>query len=218
MELKALEKAQRRLRVAQESAAALPDAENHRDFADKWYVFLHAAKGIYTTLEQGAKSTPQARQWFGKVNQIRKDDELLRYISEARNDDEHGIEEQTQAIPGASVLGISRPGENRVLRDQFGNTFFNIDGAAWEVGDGAMPLSKMPRITALDGKPVINAYRPARIVLKPVMDRSYRQYDPPRSHMGKDLQSDTALEVAELAIRYLSGLVVEAEGFCKPSP
>ncbi|MEQ1883291.1 MAG: hypothetical protein ABL878_20240, partial [Burkholderiales bacterium] len=93
MDGKALTKARRRLNVARTAAAALDQAPDFDAFSEQWYVFLHAAKGVYTTLEQGAKTSAQSRQWFAGKNAARKNDSLLRYVSEARNDDEHGIEE-----------------------------------------------------------------------------------------------------------------------------
>lgn len=117
MEVKALKKAQSRLRVASLSAAALDNTAGYDDFTDQWYIFLHAAKGIYTVLEQGAKSSPQARQWFGKKNQERKDDPLLRFVCEARNDDEHGIEQGFEVRPQSLSLGVGEAGASRVLRD-----------------------------------------------------------------------------------------------------
>jgi hypothetical protein len=190
-------------------------AERYAELADHWYVFLHAAKGIYTTLEQGSKATPQARQWFGLKNQERKNDPLLRYISEARNDDEHGIEENTEIRPSRLALGERKPGASRAMRDQFGNTFVDC-GAAYEFEGGVPNRASMPILSPLDGKLVHSSFTPSRIALKPVRDRSLRCYPPPKFHLGRALQTDGPIEAAELTFTYLFGLVAEAESFHKP--
>lgn len=132
-----MQKARRRYRVAEASANALQNAPSYEAFADQWYIFLHAAKGIYTILQQGSKATAQAKQWFGGKNEERKKDPLLRYVTEARNDDEHGLEESTAVQPGSLELGVAAPGASAIMRDQYGNTFANC-GIAWRI-DGARP-------------------------------------------------------------------------------
>jgi hypothetical protein len=216
MDPKALKKAQLRLGVATENAEALKAATTMQKFDEKWYIFLHAAKGVYTTLKEGAKASPQSRQWFGQANEFRKNDELLRYIWEARNDDEHGIEEQTERVPPSLLLGISENGSSRFMQDQYGNILGNVSVSAYQLRGPIPKASKMPVLTALDGKPVRSSYQPDRVVLRPVLDRSNVQYNPPKTHLGVPLKTDTALEVAELTVKYLRRLVGEAEDFCKP--
>lgn len=215
MDSKALRKARLRYNVALSNAQALQTTTSFEDFSQHWYVFLHAAKGIYTTLEQGAKATPQARQWFGRKNQERKDDPLLRYISEARNDDEHGIEDAVERAPSKLEFGVSDPDFSAFMRDQRGNTFAGSGAAVTFVGK--MPTAdEMPDLTPLDGKPVKIVFTPERPVLKAVHDRMRRSYDPPTDHLGKQLKSGSPQEVARLTVDYLADLLQEAEGFCKP--
>lgn len=215
MEFKALDKAKRRYRVASSSFAAMQISDNHRELADHWYIFLHAAKGIYTTLEQGAKATPQARQWFGEMTKVRKNDPLLRYVSEARNDDEHGIEENTELRKSALKIGVATPGSSRAMIDQFGNTFINC-GTAYYIEGGNPNQENLPVVQSLDGKPVYSIFQPERIILKPVHDRGRNQYNPPTTHMGKKLETGGPVEVAELTLNYLEKLIAQAEGFRKP--
>lgn len=199
----------------QSSALALEAATDYQTFADHWYSFLCAAKGIYTTLEQGAKATPQARQWFGAKNQTRKDDPLLRYVTEARNDDEHGLEESTEIQPSSLKIGVAEPGELRIYGDQYGNISVGAE-VAFEFTNVAPTGPEFPVITALDGMPMRSAFTPARIILKPVHDRKNTPYLPPTTHLGRNLAGDSPMEVARLATEYLKALIEEAEGFCKP--
>lgn len=215
MKANALDKAMRRYRVARSSFESMRNTESYVELADKWYIFLHAAKGIYTTLEQGAKANPQAMQWFGGKNRERRGDPLLRYISEARNDDEHGIEESTELVRSSLQLGVARPGSSQILRDQFGNTFANVS-AAYHIEGGHPRMKNLPVLQALDGKPVHSIFNPEKVVLKSVRDRSRCEYQPPKFHMGAALKTDGPIEVADLALRYLEGLLSEAESFRVP--
>lgn len=212
---KALVKAHGRLRVAQRAVDELPKCETYTEFSDAWYVFLHASKGIYTTLEQGAKATAQARQWFGAQDRFRREDELLRYITEARNDDEHGIEDVTEFVPEQNLLGVSAPGYSNIVRDQFGNTVIGAGVAAFKI-TGTLPPDQMPKLTSLDGKPVMNHRTPPHPRLVPVRDRSKRIYHPPTQHLGRPLENSLPITVARLMIVYLEHLLDEAEGFRKP--
>lgn len=105
MNLNAITKAESRLRLATQQLESCSNAANHNDFADAWYLFLVAAKNVLTTLEQGAKSSAQSRQWFGAKKQERKDDPLLQYLFQARNDEEHGLADVTKLKAGYFAIG-----------------------------------------------------------------------------------------------------------------
>ena len=213
MDEKALNKVQLRLRVAQNAVSSFANCETYEAFREAWYVFLHAAKGIYTTLEQGAKKTPQARQWYGAKDRFRKNDELLRYITEARNDDEHGIEESTQYVDQETRLGVLAPGHSNEVTFGDGNIITGCGTAVLIVGP---PPSDMPQLHALDGKPVLNINTPAHARLVNVHDRSGNPYRPPSAHLGAPLIDVSPSAVANLMITYLETLVSEAAGFRKP--
>ena len=218
MDQTALKKAQRRLSVAQDAVAGLPKTEDFDAFSKNWYIFLHAAKGIYITLEQGSKNSPQSRQWFGAKNQERKSDPLLRYISEARNDDEHGIEEPVGMTPSVRTVGVPIPGASTMFTDENDNLY--IRTAPYQIVDG-VPRGFLPgyipkRLISLDGKPVGSVYSPERIVLKRVKDRSGKFYRPPLEHLGRKLQSTAPRDVAKLTLDYLGELLKEAEGLSTP--
>jgi hypothetical protein len=214
MDHKALKKAQMRFEVAQVAAEALRHVQTFKDFAIQWYLFLHAAKGVYTTLEQGAKISAQSRQWFGRKNQERKKDPLLRYVSEARNDDEHGIEDAINLFPSVLHVGGNAPGASRDMVDPWGNRY--VDCGPMRVESESFTPPPMPLLRPLDGKPLAVEFTPARAVLKPVHDRERRRHNPPTEHRGKPLQSGSPQEVADLMSAYLAELLAEAEGLSTP--
>jgi hypothetical protein len=163
----AVTKAHSRLRTAQRAVNDLAGCNDFNAFADTWYVFLTAAKGIYTVLEQGAKTSPQSRQWFGSVNRQRREDPLLQYLYQARDDDEHGISPVVEHVPGHIGIGVSKPGYSSAMR---------FDGT---IGPGGRL-----RVTSLDGKPVMIEHSPSHVRLIRVHGRDKKPYDPPEEHLG----------------------------------
>ena len=212
MQQKAISKAQSRLRNAQEAVEKLAASNSFDKYYDAWSAFIHNAKGIYTVLEQGAKINAKSNQWFGTKNSFRRRDELLRYVSEARNDDEHGIEPIMEQKPDEMLVGVSEAGTSRTFRDAFGNTVSGAGVAAYRfVGPGSAREAKRWKIKSTDGLPVKSVFNPGGVYLKAVHDRSKVRYEPPKKHQGLDLESGTPLEVANLTLVYLKELVEEAE-------
>lgn len=193
MDQKAVTKAQSRLRVATKAAGELEGCETFDDFCDTWYTFLVAAKNIYTVLEQGAKVSAQSRQWYGGVKDFRRNDELLTYIFEARNDDEHGLENSAELAPGHLIIGKSIPGTSQSVR---------IDGM---IGPGGTL-----RVTSLDGKPVAIEAKGPHARLVSVTARGDRTIFPPTRHLGDAIGDASPLNVARLGLIYLEKLIEEA--------
>ena len=190
MDKKGIIKAESRLRLAKKAASELSGAKTYEEFADAWYAFLVALKNIYTVLEQGAKASPQSRQWFGGKAAERRADELLQYLYEARNDDEHGLE---------PITTHQRP-ELRV-------------GVAKEGFSSAMSISMIGGVissTSFDGKPVLIERTPEAFLLNNIQPRGRPSTAPPTKHMGVALEDVSPRNVASLALTYMDTLVSEA--------
>lgn len=196
MEPKAIAKARSRLRVAEKALNELAESQDYQTFSDTWYTFLVAWKNIYTALEQGSKVSPQSRQWFGAKKQERKGDELLQYLFEARNDDEHGLNDSTELEPGEIAISAGKPGYS----GNFHIRSMRFNGAGYPSIDA----------TSNDGKPILIEFSPARAKLVPVTARGPVTYQPPTKHMGADLPDNQPLPVAALALDYARTLVEEA--------
>ncbi len=214
MDRNAIEKCKSRLRNAQkavEDLRAYLEIEDLQSFEDTWFTFLFSWKSIYTTLEQGSKTTPQSRQWFGGVKQDRKDDDLLQYLFEARNDDEHGLETSIKTVPELTEIGVRGHGvSNAVLINGpgiIGGVAINCGAAIAYEGH---PSQNPYKVTALDGKPILTRHTPAHVTLKPVFARGNRIYLPPQNHRGNPLEDKRPLAVATLALTYIESLVEEA--------
>ena len=158
-------------------------------------IFLIAFKGVYTVLKEGAKTSPQSRQWFGAKDRQRRSDPLLQYLYQARDDDEHGLNPVTTRVPDR--LSIGGRGPDHTLQ-------FDVSG----------PVGLGWRLEATDGdgKPVPFEYTPAQALLARVHGRDKNnRYDPPAEHLGAKLAGNLPAAVGELAVAYLEAIVLEAE-------
>ena len=198
MDNKAITKSESRLRVARKALEGLRACQDYNNFVDLLYTYVTATKNIWTALEQGVKDSAQCRQWFGGKKNARKQDELMQYLFEARNDDEHGLEPITELHPGSLGIGVAKPGySNSIL--------FN----SVTMKDGQVTVDAQ----SLDGKPILIEQTAPHARLADVRARG-RVISPPKSHLGQPLADTSPLAVAELGYIYLERLLDEARTRC----
>lgn len=192
----AILKARVRLAKAGSSYQSLSVAASYEAISDDWTNFLLAANSIFSILEKGAKDNPQSRQWYGGKKKEGKLDPLIRYINQARNADEHGIEPVTELKGGYLSILPSEEGPTIIQR--------------------IVILPSHIEVTTPQGYyPPELSLTPNRVVLIPVYDDRYggAWYQPPKEHLGRPIEDDSIVGIAELTISYLSSLIDEAEGF-----
>lgn len=192
MKREAIEKARVRLGRASEAVRLLERPDGHTVFETAWTDFLLASNGVYTCLEQGAKATPQSRQWFGGKKNERRKDPLLLYLHQARNADEHGLGRITPELEAEDTVPVP-PG-------------VNVAGIRVTLPDGRVVVQPLPPEAAQVRLTLWS------VTLTDVVDSRYKTtYPPPREHMGKPIPESTPTAVAKLALDYLTDLVDEAE-------
>lgn len=161
---------------------------------DHWIDFLVAWKGTYTKVQQAAKDTPQELQWFGGRNTQRKSDQVLQYLFQARNDEEHGLVKSASLEPGRAVFRMTKDGPDPQL------VFEN---------------NRPAKIVDATGEVIAELLAQQAIVaeLHAVKDRSGNVIPPPAALDGSPLNPVT---VADLGLRYLEALIAKAEAMSKP--
>lgn len=197
MDPRAVIKAKARLNIARQQLESARVSNTYSEFSDCWYLFLVAAKNVYTTLEQGAKANAQSRQWFGGKKDDRKCDPLLQYLFQARDDDEHGLADVTKLEPGHLAIGKAAPGYSRSM---------TISMSADERG-----VPTIHELQSNDGLPVLIENIPSRAVLLPVTGRGHIIYPVPDSHLGSAISDQSPVHIGELGLAYLTALVADAE-------
>lgn len=194
MKREAIEKARARFARARLALDRLNQKDGFGGFEAHWTDFLLASNAIYTALEQGSKSSPQSRQWFGLKKKERGGDPLLQYLHHARNADEHGLERMVdrreQTLDIDFKLGYRPKSGWLKMKD---GTMFELPPAP-ENADG-MILSVL------------------HFALAPVRDSRFGNvFYPPTVHFGKPLEDGgNPLTVARLALEYQEKLIAEAE-------
>jgi hypothetical protein len=192
----AIEAAQKALDQANEAFAAMQIADSFEKFEGAWTDFLTKANRVYTKLEQGAKANGKSFAWFGGKKHERKQDQLLRYIKNAREADEHGLAKITERSAGG--VGINFPGPGSVLVKR------------GIIGGGRIELELEDPTTR-----VAVTVIPASVKLIEVTNYGDR-YEPPLMHKGQPIRQSHPLAhphpivVAELTISHLTDLIAEA--------
>jgi hypothetical protein len=198
MEPTAIVVAKSRLRIATRALDELHSCTNYDEFFDQWFVFLTAWKGIYTSLEQGAKTSAQGRQWFGAKKAERKTDHLLQYLFQARNDEEHGLGRSVAHAERVQLYDIPDPGSEKRINVSFSP----ITGAMQVTREDKGPLS------------LVQDFGPGPS-LQVVTGRGGIQFAPPIDHLGERIDI-TPLSVAAIGLAYITALVAEAEKVLTP--
>lgn len=188
-----LSKAKGRLQKSRECVERIRIAQEFETFESAWTDFLLASNSVYSVLEQSVKGHTKAEEWFGRKKHERRIDPLLAYLHQARNTDEHGIEPVAEHDPGGFSIGTR--GEHVSIE----NMVFGPEGLH-------------ATIRPVDGKyPTIQIRTPRAVLIHVRNSRFGDVFNPPREHLGKTLDDNSPLSVAELGLAHLEKLVEEAE-------
>lgn len=202
MKQSVLLQAQGRLKLAERAFAAICAAGHDSiEFQTHWLDFLVQWKGTYTKVQRAAKETPQEVQWFGDVNRERRNDALLRYLFEARNDGEHGIDPSAVHMgPGFSFTTHGRVLQIRTHAD--GTLYLGPDGKPVALDDGK-------EVEHID-------VEPAESYLVEVKEYDgKRMVPPPTSHLGNPMEPKPRI-AAQLGLKWLRSLVATAVAMSEP--
>lgn len=169
------------------------------EFQTHWVDFLVQWKGTYMKVQQAAKSTPQEVQWFGGINRIRRSEPVLRWLYEARNDEEHyGLSESAVHKPATSLYKIIREGVR---------TLTTVPD------DDTKLVDQTGEVAA-----VLEHHEPQTDLLREVTERDGRKkVPPPDRYFGRPIPPQPGA-VATLGLLWLNGLVTKAEEMSKQAP
>ncbi|WP_294333326.1 hypothetical protein [uncultured Sphingomonas sp.] len=190
--------AQRKLENAERALHNLRNAEDFSEIEREWSAFLMALGTIYTKLEQGSKLNNVSRGWFDQVKRERREDKLLQYLHQARNAEEHGIEDITSRNARILRQPLKLPnGKTAELR------------ISLPAGPEDLQLSEDGNETKLfDGLQRISS----TVALVPVKNHG-TIFSVPDEHLGKPFAPVDPLAVAEAGYDYAALLVSTAKAF-----
>lgn len=195
----AIAKCDSRLDDARDALARCDSPSFYDEFVKGWKDYLIAATAVPHILEKAAGATPQARQWYGGIRNAGRKDELIRYMVQARNAEEHGIEPVTEFSSA----------EWFAQHPQGGMKFSDV---------AYLPESNQIyfKVGHADPHPTPRyGFKPASIRLARVEDDRFKTvFDPPLTHLGGNInggEAATPMQAGELFLAYVSRLVREAE-------
>ncbi|MDP3852918.1 hypothetical protein [Phenylobacterium sp.] len=157
-----------------------------------WADILEHGRRALVLLEMGARGSA-GNGWFGGVKHVVKNDDLLRYLGQARDAQSHGLRRVVDAEPGHIEITAHSIGDFAMQ--------FHVDG------DGQIS------VTPTAG--VVTGYSRTRIELKPVRTRS-GEYPVPETHLGNPISDRSVAGLAEAYVDFLDEVIAKATTF-KPS-
>src|SRR5690348_7732201 len=99
MDRKAFSRAREEAAKAAEKIAAIRSAKTLSEISDHWSGYLTHVQRAYTRLRIACREGG-SKGWCDQVFNARDTDELLRYVHQARNADEHGVDKITEEKQG----------------------------------------------------------------------------------------------------------------------
>ena len=176
-----------RARTALDAMRVAPTLDVHEE---SWKEFLRRIERCWNKVVAHYGKSPKWTGWNSKYERLRRTDELLCYLLNARGAEEHTVNEITEKKPG--FVGIN---------PAFGNVLI-IDRLT--VRNGVIDI-KSPMPIKIDiQQPKVN--------INPVTNRG-RTYPVPGTHLGVAVDSTDLVKLAELGIVFYETAVLDAEAF-----
>jgi hypothetical protein len=176
------------LAKAQASLESMRNSISLDAFEGHWKDLLHHVERVWTKSLHKYDSYQGWRALKAKYESLRNNDPLLSYVKNARDADEHTVNEVVDREPGG--IGINAAEGNALYIERM------------EFGGGKISI-KSPQRIRVD-------FIPGKIRLLPVIKRD-RTYDVPTTHLGDALDPNKVVEVAQKVVTFYAGFLDEVE-------
>jgi hypothetical protein len=186
-----LKHAKAELNAAERSLQSMMTARDFEHFEEEWRSFLNHIEKVWIKSERACQHIMEKFQpWQGKFSRLRKKDMLLRYLKQARDADNHSIQEVMKVVPGEYSFTI--PGGPGVV---------HIDSLKIKNGrvveyKGSHPATEkitLPQIKAVSVK------------------NSGKWYNPPTSHLSVAIQTNNPIQIAKQGIEFYKNYIIKIE-------
>jgi hypothetical protein len=190
-----------RLARARDALRRLEVAESLDEIENSWTDLLLAGNAVYSKLQQGSKASGRAEGWFSRAKKARKDDQLLSYMHQARNSEEHSIEDVTRRMKvGDATLTFREPFDPKKL-----------EGLQIKIDPRSRPGHVRVSSSNEDVVSTKMFDKPSLMLVR-VTNRGVH-YDPPNEHLGASLTDQSPLAIGRLFVNYLETLIEDAKQF-----
>ncbi|WP_373953792.1 hypothetical protein [Vibrio pomeroyi] len=177
------------IRSAERALGDMQSATSFEIFEEEWRDFLNCLEKVWNKTERGCQQFQNKFQpWQGQFTRDRKKDQLLKYLKQARDADNHSIQEVTEIKPGSRTMNFAN-GKGGYIKEM-------------RIVNG--------EVVHFEGDPMIVTDHPPTVVALKVKN-SGKWYNPPREHLGQSLKSIHPVEIATQGLTYYTKYVEEAE-------
>jgi hypothetical protein len=182
------------LQTATRSFADMRDAKEFGEFSHAWQSFLDRLEKIWVKAERECQPhRTRFEPWQVPFKGLRKTDQLLAYLHQARHADQHSIQPTAAHSLGGVDIKIPPKGTVMLQIDEANNRLMIV------------------------GPHELIRRRGPRVVLLSIENRGVR-YDPPTMHLGCKVAENDAALVAEKGLLFYTDYVRQIEtGFFPPS-
>ena len=177
------------LRAAAKALDSMRTADSLDDLEAEWREFLTCLEKTWVKAERSCQHIRnQFQPWQGKYSKLRKKDMLLRYLKQARDADNHSIQDFTKIEPGSKSIRFTNPTGGYINR--------------MEISGG--------EIAVYEGDPMLVLDKPPHPVVVPVKNHG-QWFNPPTSHLDQPLLSLHPVELAEHGLKFYDEFIREIE-------
>lgn len=184
------------LAAASRAIVAMQNAKTMDEFESDWRGFLNCLEKIWQKVERSCQPMRNTFEpWQGTYHGLRKKDMLLRYLKQARDADNHSIQDVAKIQPGS-----------------MGYKFINPNGGYikhMEIKNG--------QVVHYEGDPMIVEETPPHPVAIAVKNNG-EWFNPPTSHLGQAIPNHHPVTLAELGLKFYAAYIDEVESkFYRPA-
>ncbi|WP_222422249.1 hypothetical protein [Yersinia bercovieri] len=177
---------------AKRNLIRMEESKNYEEFEEHWRNYLNSIEKIWSKIEaqcnDSTKIPSNFHPWFGQQKSLRRKDMLLRYLKQARNADNHSIQDVAAIQKAHSTINFVKPGLGIINKLVIDND----------------------QIQHYEGDPIAVNHYPEQIITVKVKNNG-DWYNPPTSHLGEKIDSQNPLEIAKLGIIFYENLINQAE-------
>lgn len=173
--------------AASKSIEGMRRAETLEEFELEWRAYLNCIEKLWQKVERSCQHVRTSFEpWQGKFHRLRRKDMLLRYLKQARDADNHSIQEVTKIKPGSTGFRFLNPQGGYIKH--------------MEIRNG--------RVVHYEGDPMIAENTLPHPVAVPVKNNG-EWTNPPTSHLGLPVMSQHPVLLAELGYKFYSDYLDE---------
>lgn len=192
MEADPLKPVKLELRASENAIRKMESASSVAEFEEEWRDFLGGLEKVWNKTERCCEVVrSQFQPWQGRYTRLRRKDMLVRYLKQARDADNHSIQEVMEYTPPNRQIIIGGDTNGRPTR------FYGLVVAGDEVYyEGTTPIhikTTAERVVAVRVK--VNG----------------EWHNPPTSHLGKPVPDVHPLTIAKLGLEFYQNFVMEVE-------